>query len=727
MYPTAYWAVLSPSLCATGTCAAFMGEDWAYDEGWDWTRGAWMEHDMPKRARLRFFKLHPHIRAHKNGSIPNDPLSNFLSSLAAAAAPKPAHKADAATGRQLLQLAPKAPEGSTLGTMKAASDAMVSIAAVGTARKVSAPADQPSAQQQDASSAAAPAAKSNGSATAADSSSSGTSKGENAAAGDVGAASSAAKPSSTRHIAARGTPGARRSPFLPQAAGKKKSFAQDSAEDGDSDEIYTEGYDDEYDDDSYIESANTESVGDDDNSDSEDADGSETRAKPRKAGKGPRKKRAKPAKGTSTTTSTSHHSTPPAAPTPAVPLLETDTEEADEQSLDRTEYEPLSLSADELDGLAGASWAVPALEPSPPSAPTAPTAPMNEPVSTPEPSAAKPYDKPPSNTTAKTEAVTQQYSWTMGASPPSQDKLAPLQAPAQPRSPPPVRQPSPPPAPRAAIRAPVPAPTPAGQQMATQPRNHPAPTKPRARQVPAQPNGRQVPSVQQTNPAPVSPRVTNRPNPVASHVDYGKDYGHSYDWSFDWPAPTAPRAPKPFRHPSMGDGQHHDNGHHPHSDYTYPHDDYPHPGPTPAPKGGRTDRTKPFPSKKDLATKTVWEIMLQAADHPQTSPVPQSHEEYYALWRDHPMVRRVYSKLNLTACYNPCKYHKNWYRDTTITFGVVVSRRGVIDAVTGSGENPIGLAFPQVVVRDGSALVVYSYSGPQQVPGYGMLAFPGKP
>jgi hypothetical protein len=91
------------------------------------------------------------------------------------------------------------------------------------------------------------------------------------------------------------------------------------------------------------------------------------------------------------------------------------------------------------------------------------------------------------------------------------------------------------------------------------------------------------------------------------------------------------------------------------------------------------------------------------------------------------MVRRVYSKLNLTACYNPCKYHENWYRDTTITFGVVVSRRGVIDAVTGSGENPIGLAFPQVVVRDGSALVVYSYSGPQQVPGYGMLAFPGKP
>jgi hypothetical protein len=116
--------------------------------------------------------------------------------------------------------------------------------------------------------------------------------------------------------------------------------------------------------------------------------------------------------------------------------------------------------------------------------------------------------------------------------------------------------------------------------------------------------------------------------------------------------------------------------------------------------------------------------MLYAANR-TASPGTPSHQEYYEVWRDSSRVRRLYGKLELEPRFNPCKFYRDWYRDTRITFGVLVPRRGVVDTVTNAGKNPVGLAFPQVVVRDGAALLVYSYSGPNEVPGGGAWAFPG--
>lgn len=137
-----------------------------------------------------------------------------------------------------------------------------------------------------------------------------------------------------------------------------------------------------------------------------------------------------------------------------------------------------------------------------------------------------------------------------------------------------------------------------------------------------------------------------------------------------------------------------------------------------------TKRLLPPTSNKDFKKRTVWELMLLSCNRTRT-PGPHTHKEYYEVWRDYASVRRVYSRLQIEARFNPCKYYRDWHRDTKITFGVLVSRRGVIDQATLNGDNPLGLAFPAVAVREGSALVVYSYSGPHRVPGTGAMAFPG--
>jgi hypothetical protein len=128
------------------------------------------------------------------------------------------------------------------------------------------------------------------------------------------------------------------------------------------------------------------------------------------------------------------------------------------------------------------------------------------------------------------------------------------------------------------------------------------------------------------------------------------------------------------------------------------------------------------------APPTVWEVMMRACNRPAESSAPASHTEYYEAWRDHPGVRHVYAKLHLAPRYNPCKYYRDWHVDNRVTFGVIVARRGVLDHATSANlaGNAIGLAFPQVVVRDGSALLVYSFSGPGGIPGATHLpAYPG--
>jgi hypothetical protein len=65
--------------------------------------------------------------------------------------------------------------------------------------------------------------------------------------------------------------------------------------------------------------------------------------------------------------------------------------------------------------------------------------------------------------------------------------------------------------------------------------------------------------------------------------------------------------------------------------------------------------------------------------------------------------------------------------DNTITFGVVVSRRGVLQYIT-EQDNPVGVAYPQVAVVGGAMLVVYSFSGPKGIPDSNgvPLAYPGQ-
>lgn len=202
----------------------------------------------------------------------------------------------------------------------------------------------------------------------------------------------------------------------------------------------------------------------------------------------------------------------------------------------------------------------------------------------------------------------------------------------------------------------------------------------------------------------------------------------------DWARLTFAKAPKFFKHPSPRDVGPPDGMYHDDRDR---HDVPEEPRDRPAHDDGRDEHSRKdakafkwakhlfHQSKKDLKKKTVWEIMLYACNKTETRG-PHSHKEYYEAWRDYASVRRVYSKLEIEPRYNPCKYYREWHHDTSITFGVVVSRRGVIDQATMNGGNPLGLAFPQVVVREGSALVAYSYAGPGKVPGTSAMAFPGK-
>jgi hypothetical protein len=71
---------------------------------------------------------------------------------------------------------------------------------------------------------------------------------------------------------------------------------------------------------------------------------------------------------------------------------------------------------------------------------------------------------------------------------------------------------------------------------------------------------------------------------------------------------------------------------------------------------------------------------------------------------------------------------QDWNTDNRITFGAIVSRRGVLDYITNQ-QNPVGLAYPQVAVVGGVMLVVYSFSGPLGLPGgavdQSIRAYPG--
>eukprot|EP00775_Hariotina_reticulata_P007431 gene7431-7640_t len=100
---------------------------------------------------------------------------------------------------------------------------------------------------------------------------------------------------------------------------------------------------------------------------------------------------------------------------------------------------------------------------------------------------------------------------------------------------------------------------------------------------------------------------------------------------------------------------------------------------------------------------------------------------YYQYWREYYFLRNLYMNLRIPPKVNPCKFYKEWSSDNTITFGTVVSRRGVIEFASTPQANPVGLAFPQVAVRGGTMLIVYSYSGPYGAPDGqgGVLAYPG--
>lgn len=221
------------------------------------------------------------------------------------------------------------------------------------------------------------------------------------------------------------------------------------------------------------------------------------------------------------------------------------------------------------------------------------------------------------------------------------------------------------------------------------------------------------------------------PYPTSNEDDWGQGQAHL----------AFAKAPKPFKHPapqymSPPDDVYHDDRDRYHGDRDH-HDAPEEPRDRPAHDDDRDEHSRKdakgfkwakhlfHQSKKDLRKKTVWELMLHACNKTET-PGPHSHKEYYEAWRDYASVRRVYSKLEIEPRYNPCKYYRDWHHDTSITFGVLVSRRGVIDQATMNGGNPLGLAFPQVVVREGSALVAYSYAGPGKVPGTSAMAFPGE-
>lgn len=37
-----YWAILQPTVCVSGPCAVYFGQDWGWDDGWDWANGRWL-------------------------------------------------------------------------------------------------------------------------------------------------------------------------------------------------------------------------------------------------------------------------------------------------------------------------------------------------------------------------------------------------------------------------------------------------------------------------------------------------------------------------------------------------------------------------------------------------------------------------------------------------------------------------------------------------------------
>lgn len=92
-----------------------------------------------------------------------------------------------------------------------------------------------------------------------------------------------------------------------------------------------------------------------------------------------------------------------------------------------------------------------------------------------------------------------------------------------------------------------------------------------------------------------------------------------------------------------------------------------------------------------------------------------TYSSYYQFWREHYFLRNLYMNLRIPPKINPCKYYKDWQYDNTVTFGALVSRRGVLDYVTNQA-NPVGVAYPQVAVVGGSMLIVYSFSGPLGIP-----------
>ena len=102
--------------------------------------------------------------------------------------------------------------------------------------------------------------------------------------------------------------------------------------------------------------------------------------------------------------------------------------------------------------------------------------------------------------------------------------------------------------------------------------------------------------------------------------------------------------------------------------------------------------------------------------------------EYYTYWKEYYFLRNLYMNIRIPIQQNPCKLYNNWSEDNEVSLGVVMKAKGVIEYATPTVAftNPMGLAYPQVAVRGGTMLVVYSFAGPYNITYTNFPAFPGE-
>jgi hypothetical protein len=102
--------------------------------------------------------------------------------------------------------------------------------------------------------------------------------------------------------------------------------------------------------------------------------------------------------------------------------------------------------------------------------------------------------------------------------------------------------------------------------------------------------------------------------------------------------------------------------------------------------------------------------------------------QYYTYWKEYYFLRNLYMNIRIPIQQNPCKLYNNWSEDNEVSLGVVMKAKGVIEYATPqvAFTNPIGLAYPQVAVRGGTMLVVYSFAGPYNITFTNFPAFPGE-